>query len=152
MPQGSDAVSCEETAGFLFKHACGNDSAEVCADCDKPVCGKHLRQIREVGLCVSCAKLELERKQVNDPKSRLRRRAPRGKGRQTRVHRDFRDDDPYFYGMVWYEDWGSYGRNRWGHDHYREGHSHDAADFTEADGEAFQLVEDEEFEQDMGAS
>lgn len=80
-------------------------------------------------------------------------RRSRARGRDDDFDGDFDDDfgdDPYFYAYAYYEGYGSYGRGEWGHAHARD--LDDPVDFTEADGEAFAVERDTDFEHDMGAS
>ena len=137
--------TCQETAGFLFKHPCGRAATEECADCGKPVCPRHLKRIEGVDVCISCARALLDKKAAGE--------GQRGRGRRSR--RDAYEryaDDPYFYGYYHYEGYGSYRRGEWGHSYYRSSRHHDADDFTEADGESFSSEGDETWEHDMDAS
>lgn len=123
-------ADCQETAGFLFKHACENLGSHYCATCQKFVCDEHCKQLKGEPVCVACAKKALGRTH------RLRS----GSGRYAHY------EDPYLYGSWYYGGYGHYGHGCWGHEH------HDRDDFTEADSESFQTEGDEGFEQDMGAS
>jgi hypothetical protein len=141
---------CEETAGFLFKHACRTEAPTNCAECEKAICKKHTKQVGEFRVCVACAKLMLEEEAAkSQPK-----RAPGARedaGRSRRRYSGY-DDDPYLYGYSYYDGYGSYRHGHWGHDHYSSYDDHDGSDFTEADGQSFQVEKDEGFEQDMGGS
>jgi len=137
--------TCGEISGFLFKHACKREAVDTCADCDKPICGRHAKKSNEGGvLCVLCTKSQLDKSAPAQPA-------------QGRRHRSRWDDDhdwhddPYFYGETWYHGYGSYRRGSWGHQHYHAGH-YDGDDFSEADGAAFANQGDEAYEQDMGGS
>lgn len=134
--------SCQETAGFLFKHPCPHPVYESCGGCGKGVCDRHVKVFgQDERLCVTCA-----RKQVRPC------RAPgAAAGDEPRARQRQRDhgDDPYFYSSFYYPHYGYYGHGHWGSSHYA---GHDAADFTEADGQSFQVEADEGFDQDMGAS
>ncbi|MCA8924494.1 MAG: hypothetical protein KDD82_21970 [Planctomycetes bacterium] len=139
---------CEETAGFLFKHRCGREAQTECLQCGKPICLKHVKSPGGQEHCVHCTRDKLGAK-IRPPAPRR----SRARGRDDDFDGDFDDDfgdDPYFYAYAYYEGYGSYGRGEWGHAHARD--LDDPVDFTEADGEAFAVERDTDFEHDMGAS
>ena len=129
-------ADCQETAGFLFKHACENLGSHYCATCQKFVCDEHCKQHKGEPMCVTCVKKALGRTH------RLRSDS----GRDDRGYLVWYTGDPYFYSESCYLGYGQYGHGYWGREH------HDRDDFTEADSESFQAEGDEGFEQDMGAS
>ena len=121
--------TCQEKAGFLFNHVCGEPAVLNCEVCGKAVCLKHSRRINNQSICIACAK-------------KMQARAQRSGQRLDGLG----DDDPYFYSSYYYRDYGYYGRGAWGHDTY------DDADFSEADGMALGGDDDVDWETDMGAS
>ena len=138
---------CQDTAGFLFKHACSNAATGECAQCGKRICKAHTKAgERGMPFCVGCLKQELAQGGKSQRPSDMGRRA-KGKRRRGRSY----DQDPYFYGDSHYEGYGSYRRGHWGHGYYQRSR-HDPNDFSEADGEAFATEGDEGWENDMGAS
>lgn len=125
-PQGP----CQETRGFLFKHACAQTAVYSCAVCRKAVCHSHMRQTESGMTCISCAKSSIRQRPID---------------RQDRRYRDHYD--PYHYGYGYYGPHGYYNTHYWDH--------HDAHDFTEADGAS--LVNEDAgefggFENDPGES
>jgi hypothetical protein len=126
---------CNETAGFLFKHACSRLSERACGLCGKPVCAEHAHEAQGQTFCTSCA-----RQYLRTPDQRS----------------GFHRDDPYFYAGSYYHGYGRYGHGSWGssHVHHADTSSpqHDPHDFTEADAESLRREDDEDFEQDMGES
>ncbi len=131
---------CQETSGFLFKHACAFLADATCEICQKSICNRHLRRREEQVVCTSCAKKALRRTEDYRKERRF--------GRDS----NYSSDDPYFYGGYHYPGFGYYGIGYWGHDHHHHIAHHDATDFTE--GDAHSLVEegDEGFEDDLGES
>ena len=151
--------TCEERAGFLFKHACDRLPAHVCGKCNKSVCNEHSKLNDQNQLiCVTCTKQQSKL---------VRQQGQPG-------YYDRYDDDPYFYGDRRYRGYGNYSGGYWGgymigsmgsshhHTSYSSGgHTsgesdesslHDPDDFTEADGGATETEGDADFEQDMGES
>ncbi len=120
------AFVCQENVGFLFSHACGGDAALACMRCAKPLCAAHLRSAGGESLCAQCAREHED---------------------STEEQHAADEDDPSYY----YNDYGYYGAasagSSWG-----RGSSHDANDFTEADGESLRREDDASFEEDMGGS
>jgi hypothetical protein len=136
---------CEERSGFLFPHRCGHPAGQVCAQCQKRICGQHTRQ-DQTGrlLCTTCAK-----------------GAPPAQPRQG-AH-PHPDPDPYFYSYYYYP---TYHYHVW---HHRRGPSTTAGgtgaadphDFTAGDegvvapegvGGGGDFGGGERFEDDMGGS
>ena len=128
-----DGTTCQETAGFLFKHPCDGEAYGYCNQCQKATCRRHTHAFGEDALCTGCAKTEV--------------REGKRKGHRYGQY----EDDPYFYGESYYPGYGRYGAGRWGYAYYSGSH-HDPDDFTEADGESLRVEGDEAWEQDMGAS
>jgi len=127
---------CQETSGFLFKHACAHLADATCDVCHKQVCNRHLRMREHQAVCTSCAKKALQ--QGEDWR------------RERRYSRDPRasSEDPYFYAGYYYLGFG-----HWGHGHHPHAHDHhDPTDFTESDAQSLAAAGDEGFESDMGAS
>ncbi len=124
---------CNETAGFLFQHECGNAPIAQCDACRKPLCAEHLHDAAGQRLCTTCVKQQ-QRQQA---------------GRSTHID----NDDPYFYGDRYYDGYGRYTTGYWGH-HYIQGRRHEPHDFTEADAESLQETgfDDEDFETNMSES
>lgn len=139
--QGTSGV-CQETAGFLFKHACKQLAIRNCAACGKSVCSDHHRVVEGQLICIACAKSNMEK----NPSYRSNRRYTDRAG--------YDPYDPYYYGGYHYSGWGHYGSGYWGHSHYdrHRGHSHDPNDFTEADGESVAQEGGEAFENDLSES
>lgn len=131
--------SCQETAGFLFKHPCSRDATAACGECSKELCQKHTKQVGGAGVCVECARVLLDKQATGGRRG----------GNARERYGDYADD-PYFYGWSYYDGYGQY-RSGWGREYYAASRS-DAADFSEADGESFGTEGDEGFERDMGAS
>lgn len=126
-PQGP----CQETRGFLFKHACTQSAVYSCAVCNKQVCHSHMRETESGMSCISCAKGEIRRKPMDRTRSGY-----------------YHSYDPYYY------NYGYYGRHGGYYDNHYWGH-HDSHDFTEADGAALANEEAGEFggfENDPGES
>ena len=140
------ADTCQETAGFLFKHACGNKPLGQCDTCSKWVCKRHTRVVEGANLCIGCAKAQLRPGKQTGGGRGAGRGGGRGGGRGRRSY----DDDPYFYGYSHYQGYDSYRQGSWGHDYYLQ--TRDADEFTEADGASFATEGDEGWEQEMGAS
>jgi len=134
---------CQGTAGFLFRHRCGGEAVTECLDCGKAICHKHAKGPDGKEVCVQCARGGFRRRKGRAP-------APRGRSRARDRVDDFDDDDPFFYGVAYYDGYGHYGGRSWGHEHYED--THDVDDFTEADAAAFDVEQDTDYEHDMGAS
>lgn len=128
-------MSCEETAGFLFRHPCSGAAVSQCAECGKGLCAAHMKPWEGNTLCVACALRY--RQEQEDPQ----KKAQGGEAEEGQTHDDW-DDDPYFYGSTHYTGWG----RGWGHE---RGDRHE---LTEADGAALHAEGDEGFEQAPGAS
>ena len=128
---------CAERSGFLFAHACPQPAAYTCNQCQKRVCGGHLKADGEgEELCTSCARKQIKREQRHE----------RGHGRRGHYR------DPYGYGDYHYSGWGMYvGTGYWGHRYYSSSYRDDN-DFTAGDEAAFASAGDEAFEGDYDAS
>jgi len=125
--------ACEETAGFLFDHACSRTAEFMCESCQKHICDKHRKALETRLVCVRCARQAVR----DDPEA-------------SRRSRSWSDDDPYFYSGT-YPGYGHYGSGYWGY-HYHHHREHDPVDFTEGDSGSFENDGGDGFEQDMGAS
>jgi|ERR1051325_4443499 hypothetical protein len=153
----SERTKCEETSGFLFKHACPLHAYERCDACGKAVCEKHIKRVpaeepRQLGLamvhppteptaaiCVSCAQ-------------KLHRTASTRSGYGYRYW-----DDPYdpFWYSYHYGGYGHYGSGVWRDSGGRPSQAprqHDPDDFTEADTPAVEAEGDANFEMDKSGS
>jgi len=144
---------CNETAGFLFSHRCGEPAVNACVQCQKPICQRHTfvnPENTSEQFCTTCGKKYLQSQQGNQPTGGVR---PSNRG-------DFTDHgygygygygyDPYFYTGYHYHDYpmGGYGRSR---------HSISSHDFTDADERSLSGGEPsrdqlQQFENDMGGS
>lgn len=82
-------TQCRETSGILFRQPCSAEAVAACFNCQRPVCGRHARQVPQGFACVTCMRSELEHPDRRGSYAHLR-------------------DDPYFY---WY-----YTRSPW-HSH-----------------------------------
>lgn len=119
---------CNETAGFLFSHPCSEPSDHLCAQCQKPICGKHAVDSGGVIRCTTCMKTHLKS---------TRGAAPGVTGSQF-------GPDPYLHSPYFYT-WSHFGSS---HHHH---HFHDGDEGALRGGEA--SPEDlDGFERDMGAS
>ena len=133
-PQFS-AESCQETAGFLFSHPCGEMAAFTCSECQKPVCQRHAIDHGGLLRCVSCMK-------------KLR---AAGDSTTSDIGSPYGAYPPYFYGDHYGYGYG-YGRSRYGWT--RSHHDHD---FTDSDEMSVSGGEETaegvaKFENNLGAS
>src|SRR5205823_3258172 len=97
--QQPTGIPCEETTGFLFKHACSNAATCQCDSCSRKVCDSHAVVAQASTYCMACArKMNATPRwgQWNDPY------------------------DPYWYSAWFYPSYGYYGRGHWGHS-YNQG-------------------------------
>lgn len=130
-------MSCEETAGFLFRHPCPREEVAQCAECGKALCALHVKPWEGNQLCVGCALRYRTEQEQGGP------RKPGEEGQDEGGDDwDRYDDDPYFYGVTHYSGWG----RGWGHERG------DRYELTEADGSSLRGEGDEGFEQMPGAS
>lgn len=128
MTQWMDNV-CNETAGFLFRHECYRPPRGACAECDKPICDEHQKEVEGQVLCVKCARSNLG--------------VGRARGRRSPYYGNYYYD-PYFYGGYHYQGY---------HDDWRRrGPLHDPHDFTDADAESLLNAGDQDWEDDMSES
>lgn len=125
---------CNETAGFLFRHECGEIPLVQCVLCGKPLCEKHASKGADGPLCTTCFKQQ---------------RSP---------HDLWPDNEPFFSGDQYYRGYGHYGPGFWGaawlslrgtHRHHMQ---QAPDDFTEADAESLTNLAEEDFESDMSES
>ncbi len=123
--------TCQESAGFLFKHPCGYLAESTCGTCGKALCSRHTRCQPEGVTCIACG----------------RRTGSAGSTRGDRY-------DPYEYSSSGYPGYGYYGPGHWGSWWFLSGssHRHDRHDFTEADSASLVNEGDANFEQAMGES
>lgn len=137
-------MSCEETAGFLFRHPCSREAVSACAECGRGLCALHMKPWEGSSLCVACALRYRQEQEAGQ-------RPPPGEGKPGEGGEggegdegdwDTWDDDPYFYGSTHYRGWG----RGWGHE---RGDRHE---LSEADGASLRGEGDEGFEQAPGAS
>ncbi len=136
---------CNETAGFLFAHRCGNPAMNQCVQCQKPICERHtfVNPSDQAELfCTSCGKKFVQQQTQN---------APPGQGNNG-TSGPFYDYgySPYFYTGYYYNDY-PYGG------YHRTGHSTSPHDFTDADERSLMGNEPTreaagQFEADMGGS
>jgi hypothetical protein len=65
IPPTADApTNCQETAGFLFSHACKNPAVNECVRCKRRICPMHTRFVKVAGasmtlsgtehVCITC--------------------------------------------------------------------------------------------------
>lgn len=80
--------TCQDTAGFLFAHACPRPAHQRCARCARPICREHGHPVDTVCCCTACATTALRR--TPPPKYPNRREAP----------------DPYLYASHYYRHLG----------------------------------------------
>jgi len=131
---------CQETTGFLFRHACANPVTSKCDECQKLTCDLHTVLEGMSTYCTGCAK-RLAKSTAN-----------------TANPRRFSNDDPYdpfWYSDSYYHGYGYYGPGYWGNSYIAEADPHprrDPNDFTEADTSAVQAEGDGNFENEIGGS
>lgn len=129
---------CQEMAGFLFSHRCGDVAVRECADCQKPICQRHSIDSGGAMRCVAC-----EKKLRGQQQSATN---PAGGGRP------YDHDPPFFYGHYYGYGYG-YGYGR--HQHWQSSNSqHHFVDSDEAALSGGEITAEEVsgFEDDMGAS
>ena len=152
--------TCNEKSGFLFKHECFQFPSAMCQQCEKPICGDHAHELPEGTFCTSCARGKITSR---DSAGQPRNQRDQSGSSSSLANSNYRDPyyhDPYLYGSSYYYGyhWGGYSS----HTHRDSSSSsppplNDPADFTEADGETFEVERDEnlendQFEKDMGES
>lgn len=164
-PQWTPGV-CNDRAGFLFSHECGEASVFNCGNCGKPVCHAHAHQSASGTVCTSCARGEIAKIQPPRDTSGKPPVQPAGQPygqqvgfqpQQTQYHSNYGYYHPYFYSGYYYPGYGYYGPGYWGHSHYSTvhhyGHSgHDPNDFHEGDARNLSHEGDADFERDFGES
>ncbi|HWE94478.1 MAG TPA: hypothetical protein VG269_10980 [Tepidisphaeraceae bacterium] len=131
----STGATCQETTGFLFKHACPRPATVQCDSCQKLVCELHASGANgTANYCTTCAK-------------RLSKANPS-------ANSDYDPYDPYWYSGWHYRGYGYYGPGYWGHSYVtgNAGPVHDSRDFTEADTAAVSAEGDAAFENEIGGS
>ena len=116
---------CQETAGFLFSHACGDPGVDSCTRCGKTICPRHTVTEEKQKLCTGCGKQAM-------------RAHPDGK-RPARYR-----DDPYFYSYHHYP--GTYYWDDYDRDDFTDA---DQAGFGRHEATAGDAAA---FEDDMGGS
>ncbi len=124
--QSWDQGICNEKSGFLFRHACGENSDATCSECQKPVCYAHQKTTDAGDLCTTCTKKWRREQNQNEV---------------------YEDDDPYMHSAYYYSGYGYYGLASMGLASTMQ--THDTSDFTEADGLALADESDDAFEEDM---
>lgn len=73
-------MRCKETSGILFNHPCERESTLNCAQCNKPICERHMRYAADKPTCISCVRGGLNAERT-------------GQGRASTGY----EDDPYFF-------------------------------------------------------
>lgn len=73
-------MRCRETSGILFNHPCEREAKYNCAQCNKPVCDRHMRYVADKPTCISCVRAGLKSDRT-------------GRGRASGGY----EDDPYFF-------------------------------------------------------
>lgn len=131
-PQFS-AESCQETAGFLFSHACGEMAAYECAECQKKVCQRHAIDSGGTLLCVTCMK---KQRATNPSQS---------------SSSSYDDYPPYFYGDHYGYGYG-YGRHRYGWHTTNRHHDFTDSDEAAVSGDETDAAGASQFEEKLGAS
>lgn len=169
--------ACNETAGFLFSHECGEGSVFKCDRCTKPICHAHAHQSTAGTVCTSCARNEIAQSQpgaanANQPPMAGPPGAPPVRPQPgmaggaaplspLRTHASYSYYNPYFYSGYYYPGYGYYGPGYWGHSyyhdvyhhhHYGSPHYNDPNDFTSGDASGLGQEGDGDFERDYGES
>lgn len=138
---------CQETAGFLFSHRCGDVAVRECVDCQKPICQRHSIDSGGFMRCVQC-----EKKRISEQNSGNR---TDGGGANS-----YDSSSPFFYGYGYGYGYGP--GYHWGAGHHSNHFSswrtspthHNLTDSDEASlsGGETSAEDVRGFENEMGAS